>query len=147
MGQFQVTVVDLLRSRFHQPGGFENLGRAGGFGTRFPVSIFGGNPIVGGHPLTRTFVCDDLRPRFGENFVVARLIDVIVGVEECMHLCGGGESLRSAAVHQHEAVIGGERNNISAPRIQHRDVVRETGLREYLARVPQAKRRCRAAPQ
>ena len=68
---------------------------------------------------------DDFRPRRREHFVVAGLIGVIVGVEERLHFSARGQvlqrghhlvaGLRSAAVHQHEPVTGGESQHIAPP--------------------------------
>ena len=82
VGQRQVAIVDLFGTRFQRAGGAEGFRGPGGFGASLFVAIFVRNPVVGRHPLPRVLVRDDLRARSGEHFVVARLIGVIVRVEE-----------------------------------------------------------------
>ena len=93
----QVAVVDLFAARFQGSGGQKRLGGAGGFGTGFLVTVFGRNPVVGRHPLAGALVRDDLCSRRREHFVVAGLIEVIVGVEEGLDL-GAGARFFSAAI-------------------------------------------------
>ena len=80
---------------------------------------------------------DDFRARRREHFVVAGLIEVIVGVEERLDFGVRGQALerrhhlvaglRSAAVDQHEAVAGGEREYIAAASVDDGQLVRQVG--------------------
>ncbi len=74
-----------------------SVGRAA-LGASLLVAIFGRNPVVGGHPLPRVLVRDDLRARGGERFVVAGLIEVIVRVEERLYFRIRCERLKAAAI-------------------------------------------------
>src|SRR5580700_9118246 len=59
----------------------------------------------------------------GIPFVVAGLIEVVVRVEDGLHLRGGSETCRSAAVHQDEPAVGGEGHYIGAACVEHCDFV------------------------
>ena len=77
-----MAVVDVLDSGFEGTRSLERFGGTRAPGTRLRVTVFGRNPVVGGHPLARDFVGDDAGAGGREHLVVAGLIGVIVRVEE-----------------------------------------------------------------
>ena len=102
--------------------------------TGLPVAILGRHPCGSGHPQPRVLVRDDRRPALAEDLVRPGVLRMPVGVEQRRDATAGDNcrripinaiaELRRAAVDQHQAVGGREREDVgAAARDQRQSIV------------------------
>src|SRR5262249_19927509 len=114
----------------------ERLRRPRRLRPRLLVTLFRGDPVIRRHPLARSVVSDDARAGSRKYFVVARLVEVVVRIEErldlgrcCETLQRAGERvtrLWRAAVHQHETFTRREHDDVTATGLDNAEVIGQT---------------------